>query len=71
MGVKAGRRRLESARAVRGFTKRRNWEDLYIGDALSYFPLDIMLWSCMGCLIDASVGGKLEDSGWDVLGTSI
>ncbi len=78
MGVKAGCRRPESVRTVRGFTKRRNWEDLYIGDALSYFPLDIMLWSPMGCFVDAAVarswktvGGMsraplFEDCLWDL-----
>lgn len=69
-GVKAGRRRPESARTVRGFTKRRNWEDLYIGGALSFFPLGIMLWSLRGCFVDAGVERRLEDNGWDVSGTS-
>lgn len=63
MGVKAGCRRPESARTVREFTKRRNWEELYIGDAHSCYSLDIMLWSRIGCFVDADVEG-----GWKTVG---
>ncbi len=48
MGVKAGCRRPESAKTVRGFAKRRNWEDLYIGDALRIFRWT----SCSGHIWD-------------------
>jgi len=42
-------------RTVKELQKRRNWEDLYIGGALRYIPLGIMLWSVMEGFVDASV----------------
>lgn len=53
-----------------GFTKRRNWEDLYVGDAFSYFSAGfyalVMLW---GVLLVAALGLAVgEDGGWVVSG---
>lgn len=39
-----------------GLAKRRNWEDLCIGDAFRRFLLDIMLWSFCGCFDDTCLG---------------
>lgn len=52
----SGPGRPELVRAVTGDTKRRNWEDLWMGTRFCYLPLGIMFWSLMGCFVDASVG---------------
>ena len=51
----SGLGRPELVRAVIGDTKRRNWEDLWMGTRFCYLPLGIMLWSLMRCFVDASV----------------
>ena len=49
---------------------RRNWQDLQFGGARQSLLLDIMLWSHMGCFVESCGVWIVEDSRWDMSGTS-